>query len=350
MKKVVAAMIMMTAGVAHAQSSVTLTGVIGGGFRWQDGVKGGSQFGFDNNSVTGNSFGIRGKEDLGGGVQAIFDLESGFYSGTGSQYLTNTLFSQAAYVGLVGGFGRLTFGRQFSAFEDLALVLDPSLGRGSAPTVPAAFYATNPFNYDSRFSNTVKYRVKFGGLAFSSSYSLGGVAGDIRAGSSWSFSTLYQYQTLSAGISYQHSYNSNASQWAQAVEAGGTWQLGAARLYLNYTTLAVTGASAFAPQRRDKIPAGGIVYQVTPALQLTAAFYDDIAANLGNVSDAGGHKITSYLIAEYFLSKRTELYAEVDRNGFSGAYKLDPVNIAAFNLRPGASASTGVSIGVLTQF
>ena len=94
--------------------------------------------------------------------------------------------------------------------------------------------------------------------------------------------------------------------------------------------LKVRGFTAVsAPKRRDRIPGGGVVWVFTPTFQVTAAFYDDIAGNLGNVEGAGGHKLTSYAIAEYFLSKRTELYAEVDRNGFSGAYRYDPANIAA---------------------
>jgi predicted porin len=55
-------------------------------------------------------------------------------------------------------------------------------------------------------------------------------------------------------------------------------------------------------------------------------------------------------MVEYFLSKRSELYVEFDRNGFSGAYKKDPTNVSALNLRPDGRAVTGVSIGMITQF
>ena len=86
------------------------------------------------------------------------------------------------------------------------------------------------------------------------------------------------------------------------------------------------------------------------AFQVTAAFFDDIASDLGNVQSASGHKITSFAIAEYFLSKQTELYAEVDRNGFSGAYRYDPANITALGLNPGGHGLTGVSVGLMTRF
>lgn len=60
-----ASLLATTAGSVNAQSSVTLFGIVGGGVRWTDGVKGGHQIGLDNNIVSGNSFGMLGTEDLG---------------------------------------------------------------------------------------------------------------------------------------------------------------------------------------------------------------------------------------------------------------------------------------------
>lgn len=337
--------------IAHAQSSVTLFGTLGGGMRWVNGVQGGQSIGYNNNIIAGNDFGLRGKEDLGGGLKAVFALDGAFNSGTGALKSAGTLFSQAAYVGLAGGFGRVTFGRQFNASEDLGIVLDPSGGRGQSLAIePGVLYGGNFFTLDSRFNNMVKYIGAVGGWRFAASYSAGGVAGNTHAGSNLSAAAMYQYQALLGGVSYERTYSATGAQWAQTLQAGGTLQLGMARLYLSYADLAVTGSTAGSPRRRDKIPSSGVVYQVTPFLQLTAAVYDDIASNLGNVGGANGHKLTSYAVVEYFLSKRTELYAEVDRNGFTGAYMRDPTNLAAFGMRPGASATTGVSLGLMTRF
>lgn len=346
MKKIlVITVLTVLAGAANAQSSVTLFGRIGGGVRWVNGVKGGSVLGFDSNIIAGNEFALQGTEDLGSNLKAIFKLENDFVSGNGA------LSYRETYVGLTGDAGRITLGRQKSAFEDMGIVLDPSYARGvSLAIVPGVVYGANFFTLDIDFNNTIKYRNKIGRLTFSGSYSFGGVAGSTRAGSSYSAASLYQYQTLLAGVGYQKIYNADATQSAAVLQGGGAWQLGAARLYLTYSDFRVTGASGKTPERHDKIPAGGIVYQVTPQFQITVALYDDIASNLRNVGGASGRKITTYAIAEYYLSKRTELYAEVDRNGFSGAYKTDPINVAVFNLRPGASSTTGVSIGIMTQF
>ncbi|MGF6506391.1 porin [Paraburkholderia sp. 32] len=352
MKKVLGAtLISLLSGGACAQSTVTLYGNVGGGLRWTNGAKGGSVVGYNNNIIAGNQFGFTGKEDLGAGLKAIFKLEGAFNSGTGAVKTSGTLFSQAAFVGLTGNFGRLTFGRQLNANEDLGILIDPAGGRGQSIAIePGVVYSANYFTLDSRFNNTVKYIGQVGGFRMAASYSPGGVAGNPRAATNFSGAALYQWGPALGGVSYQKTWNATATQWAQTFQTGGTLQIGPARLYLNYADLTVTGAKPTAPRRRDRIPGGGVVWSVTPALQFTAAFIDDIASNLGNVASASGRKVTTFAIAEYFLSKQTELYAEFDRNGFSGAYRYDPANITALGLNPGAHTMTGVSLGLMTRF
>jgi outer membrane protein OmpU len=350
-KMVAAALIGALSGVAHAQSSVTLFGRIGGGVRWVNGMTGGSQIGFNNNIIAGNEFGLRGREDLGGGVKALFMLDGAFNSGTGALKLPGTLFSQAAYVGLTGAFGRITLGRQFNAAEDLGIAIDPLGGRGQSLAVePGVLYVGNPFTLDSRFNNTIKYLGQVGGLRFGASYSPGGVAGASRAGTNYSVAAMYTLAGLMGGASYAKTYSPDGRQSAQTILAGGTLQLGRARFYLSYAALNVTASTAGAPTRRDDIPSFGVVVQPVSSVQLSAAAFYDRARQLGNVPDASGHKLTAYAIAEYFVSKRTSLYVEVDRNGMTGAYMRDPTTVAALGLRSGASATTGVSLGLMTQF
>ncbi|HKT95049.1 MAG TPA: porin, partial [Paraburkholderia sp.] len=71
-------------GAAHAQSSVTLYGIVDGSVLYtshtlntQTGQNAGHQFSFTDSGMTGSSFGLRGAEDLGGGMRAVFMLESG---------------------------------------------------------------------------------------------------------------------------------------------------------------------------------------------------------------------------------------------------------------------------------
>ncbi|MBN3791767.1 porin [Burkholderia sp. Ac-20353] len=350
-KVVVAALIGALTGAAHAQSSVTLFGRIGGGVRWVNGMVGGSQVGFNNNIISGNEFGIRGNEDLGGGMKALFVLDGAFNSGTGALKTAGTLFSQAAYVGVSGAFGRITLGRQFNAAEDLGIALDPLGGRGQSLAVePGVLFDGNFFTLDSRFNNTIKYVGQAGGLRYGASYSPGGVAGNTRAGTNFSAAAMYAFLNVLGGASYAKTYSADGTQSAQTIQAGGTLQLGRARFYLSYASLVVDARKGGAPTRRDDIPSFGVVVQATPFVQVTAAGFYDKARDLGNVTGADGHKLTTYAAVQYFLSKRTELYVEVDRNGVTGAYMRDPATLAALGIRPGASATTGVSLGLMTRF
>lgn len=351
MKKSLPVILLASAfNLAHAQSSVSLYGIVGGGVRWVNGKSGGSSVGYTS-IIAPNRFGLLESEDIGGGVQVIFRLENGFNSSNGSLATNNVLWSRAAYVGVDGVYGRLTMGRQFTSLQDVVISLDPTMiGGADSAIAPDALLAVNYFTLDSRFNNSVKYTNSFAGAKLSASYSFGGVAGNQRAGSNYSAAASYDAGPLRGAIAYQRTYNADANQMAQNYYAGGAWQIGPVRAYLSYLALTVSGSAKAPSQRRDDVPQGGIVWQASPVFSVTAAYYDDIASNLGNVKGASGHKQTAYVIGEYFLSKRTELYIEADRNHFSGAYKNDPTNLAVLNRAAGSSGITGVSIGLNTKF
>ncbi|KVT37203.1 porin [Burkholderia multivorans] len=337
--------------LSQAQSSVTLYGDIGGGVRWVSGQKGGSAVGFNNNILTVNRFGLYGKEELGAGLKAVFKLESAFNSGTGAEKNAGVLFSQAAFVGLTGDFGRLTFGRQVSASEYFATLIDPTGGQAQSLAIePNALYFFNYFTNDTRFNNTISYLGHAGGFHVGASYSPGGVAGNLRSGTNVSTMAMYQWGPALGGFGYQKTWSATATQWAQTFHVGGSLQVGPARLYASYADFSVSAAREGAPTRRDHIPSIGVMVVPTPTLELTAAVYYDSARHLANANDGSGHKLTTYAIAEYFLSKRTELYVEVDYNGFSGAYRNDALNIGGLGMRSGAHSTTGVSAGLMTRF
>src|SRR5580692_10025460 len=93
--------------VAHAQNSVTLYGVIDTGMAFVHNVANPSiknantnQVASVNSSLSGNRWGMRGSEDLGGGLGAIFQLESGFKPSTGTSSQGGRLFGRQAFVGL----------------------------------------------------------------------------------------------------------------------------------------------------------------------------------------------------------------------------------------------------------
>jgi predicted porin len=78
------------ASSAHAQSSVTLFGLLDVGVSYVSNEKGGHTFKADDSIWTPSLWGIRGVEDLGGGYRTVFDLESQFAVNTGRASLDRT--------------------------------------------------------------------------------------------------------------------------------------------------------------------------------------------------------------------------------------------------------------------
>lgn len=115
------------AGAAHAQSSVTLYGIIDAGVQYVSKTGGNlsstattaKNFQFANGNLQGSRWGLKGAEDLGGGLKAIFVLENGFSLGNGTLGQNGRMFGRQAYVGLSSATaGTLTIGRQYDSVVD----------------------------------------------------------------------------------------------------------------------------------------------------------------------------------------------------------------------------------------
>lgn len=104
------------AGVVQAQSSVTLYGIVDAGFSRSDPKRGTASdapatTGIEAGNRNGPRWGMRGSEDLGGGLAGIFQIEGGFATDTGQLGQGGRIFGRQAYLGLRGGFGSLVLGR-----------------------------------------------------------------------------------------------------------------------------------------------------------------------------------------------------------------------------------------------
>lgn len=122
MKKTLLALAAMTAfaGAASAQSSVTLYGRLD--------LSVAKNIGSDAKALqngSGSRFGVRGVEDLGGGMSADFTLEHRLNADTGESSSTK-MWHGRSVLGLKGGFGRVSFGREYTpAFLYAQLSADP---------------------------------------------------------------------------------------------------------------------------------------------------------------------------------------------------------------------------------
>lgn len=109
------------AGTAHAQSSVTLYGLIDTSVRYttHENANGSGKLQMAEGLLTGSRWGLRADEDLGGGRKAFAQLESGFSPDTGTSLQGGRLFGRTALVGLKGDWGTLTLGRQYTVAHDV---------------------------------------------------------------------------------------------------------------------------------------------------------------------------------------------------------------------------------------
>ncbi|QQC66122.1 porin [Paraburkholderia ginsengisoli] len=156
-------------GCAHAQSSVTLYGIISTGIEYVSNVKGSHLFALANGGMMPPRWGLRGDEDLGGGTHAIFTLENGFSITNGA--MLGGMFGRQAFVGLNNPhYGTITAGRQYEEMTN-------SLWWAESANLFAGFGAhigdnDNMF-FTNRFNNSVRYvSPTFAGLTFAGSFAL----------------------------------------------------------------------------------------------------------------------------------------------------------------------------------
>ena len=160
-----AALLAGFAGAASAQTSVTLYGIIDIGLQYQSisadnyaksgGELSSSRFGMANGTQSGSRWGLRGTEDLGNGLRAVFVLESGFDSANGSSGQSSRLFGRQSTLGLASNqWGQVDFGRQTNMASKYFAPVDP-FGAGFAQAnIGMAFGSANTV----RYSNMVMYQ------------------------------------------------------------------------------------------------------------------------------------------------------------------------------------------------
>ncbi len=132
MKKTLVAIAALAAfGAASAQSSVTLYGRIDASIGSVKTTAGGVTIAdpgvqIRSGAHTGSRWGLKGSEDLGGGLKANFVLEQGFNIDSGTFADATRQFSRQAFVGLSGGFGSLNIGRQYDITDNMYGMYDPT--------------------------------------------------------------------------------------------------------------------------------------------------------------------------------------------------------------------------------
>ncbi|SDC99957.1 Outer membrane protein (porin) [Cupriavidus sp. YR651] len=358
MKKVLAVFAAsVAANAVYAQSNVTLYGVADAGVEYINnaGRNGNGLARVTSGNQSGSRWGIRGAEDLGGGMKAVFQLESGFDIDTGNSGQSGRLFGRDAYVGLESRYGVLRLGRQQTSMREFGSAYDP--------TVIADRYGMLSIapEFGARADNAIKYLAAFGGLTAQAFYSFQAngteVAGSNVFGREFGAFVNYANGPFSVGAAYDDIHvgtPTNQAPVLRRVSVGGAYAAGAAKVFAGYRLAkAYDGARLPGAQAAD---AGsnfywlGVVYKLTPAFSLMGtAYYQDFR-------QTGSDPWQFVLTGDYALSRRTDVYASVSyalnkdnsQLGVNG-YNSGSGTTAVFNVEPGKN-QFGAVMGVRHRF
>jgi outer membrane protein OmpU len=312
--------LILTCGIAHAEGSVTLYGIADDGVTYVNNVGGHSVVMLQSGSIQGNRWGLLGKEDLGGGLTTIFQLENGFNLNTGTLGQGGAMFGRQAYVGISSNqFGTLSFGKQYDPENDYVSGFNIS---GDNSGNGAHLGDVDRVSGDT-FVNTVKYAsVNYSGFQFGGIYSFGNVPGAFKTNSSWDVAANYTHGPFAVGAAYtrlnkftltgvfnllgltsflgQTTANVNLDSQQTGV-VGASYQLGTLKLAGNY---AYTQFKGFGETSHMNVYEFGGTNRFSPAFSGTLA---------GQYTTLEGHHWTQGTLGvDYHLSKRTDIYAVTD--------------------------------------
>jgi predicted porin len=349
MKKILTAVgILVATGGAFAQSSVTLFGVADAGFSYGSGsVLNKSAISSSNNASS--RFGFRGVEDLGGGLKAGFWLEGAYDVDTGSGGGTNVnnskasvpgLFGRRSTVSLLGNFGEVRVGRDYTANYFVQFAADPfgSIGTGASQIFVAGIGGVTRV----RASNMLGYFTPaMGGFKGTAQYFFGentATNSDRKTGDGYSLSGAYTagpvYLAIGNGVTKDDKTASTGE--VKNLTATAAYTMGDIKVSVGYAEEKV--------DRLTPIKASG--YIVSGIYRYGV---NDIKASISTYgTDATGDpKANKFAIGlVHNLSKRTALYttlASVSNKGGS-ASALNGSTTAA------NQSSTGFDLGIRHSF
>ncbi len=374
MKKTLLALAAIAASsAAMAQSTVTLYGVLDASVESVKGDKTVTRLSSGN--LATSRLGVKGTEDLGDGLAAKFNLESGLFVDTGAQNQTSRFWSRQAWVGLSSKTGgELRLGRTLSPIGDVAVGLGEAqpydeLKVSGARAVGAYQYVDNAVTYLLPvFVPGLSAQLQYSTATGSSKIDTAGTPGAEAAGSSlgkgFGLNVRYAAGPLSAGLAYQYlkdEYTATATD--SGTKANATllyvgYDLGVAKVTGYYdaeTNLAINNPATSVNTRRSTVTGIKTAVPVSPEFTVVAAVAE--ARNLKGTVTGGANGDNAQIVSLkglYTLSKRTTVYGLVTNvnNGSAVNKSVDnskPNNVAALAVTNGKT-DHGIAVGVSHAF
>jgi len=304
MKKSLLALAVLTAvtGAASAQSSVTLYGKVDLGLVIDSGAAAGKSIRLSSGVTGGSRIGFKGVEDLGGGMKAAFQLETGYCADSAAgapNFCTggNNFMGRQAHGDLTGAFGALSAGRQYSlGFSNLSTI-DP-FGTGYAGQVNNI---VDPSGI--RLNNSVTYSTpNVGGLTASAEVAFGEQTGNWEANRETGAGLTYASGPAYVGFTfYDVSNSSGTGATRKNYLFGGTYDFGVVKVH-------ALAQKSSGPATLDvlDIMAGVTVPLAGGSLMASYIHHNDRTAADKDANQLG-------IGYNYPLSKRTAIYSAYGR-------------------------------------
>lgn len=302
-KSLIALAVLAASGAAMAQSSVTLYGIadVWVGSKKVETVGGTSTRTslMTDGGVDTSRWGLKGSEDLGGGLKANFNFEQGFTLDDGGAATVG--FTRQSWVGLSGGFGEVKFGKTGTAYDNVQGKSDAAFDSDLAPA-NSVMLSTGA---GKKANNNVHYQAPtFGGFTGAVSYSLDeGVVADT---SYQAFNVTYAAGPLAAQLAYQKNAIDNVVNDESFTRLGASYNFGVATAKVMYGKVDSTNKTANGETTEWQI---GADFPVSPALTLSASYARSTDNAAASLTAAGEVERSGYgIAAAYTLSKRTYFY------------------------------------------
>jgi predicted porin len=318
---------------SFAQSSVTLYGVLDEGVNFTTNAGGHHAVSMVSGDTAESSFGLKGTEDLGGGLSAIFTLENGMNLSNGALNEGGRLFGRQAFVGVSSTkLGTVTLGRQYDATVDM---WSPFTAAGNT----IGDLAAHPFDndnsdYDYRFDNSIKYvSPTISGLQIEGVYGLSN-ATNFANNRAYSAGVSYTAGPLSAAVAYMRKSNPGSTAGGalggdqvftaateQNIDAGVKWTFSEnanVALAYSHTDVYDPTANSYVPNigtqqwtkwKFDNVEVNA-QYFIMPDLFVVGAYtftHGEFKSTTGSDSP-NWHQVS--LMLNYSLSKRTSVYVQ----------------------------------------
>ena len=317
---------LLACAAASAQTpapSVTVYGVLDVALEWADAGLG-SVKAVQSGGMMGSRWGLRGVEDLGDGLKAVFVLEGGFGADTGTLQQGGRAFGREARIGLDGSWGAVALGRQYSpqfwAFSRIdAFQLGLSGGlpvitrtrQGPSGPTPAGLLTS--YVNTGRTDNSITYTSPLlGGFRFRGMVGLGETPGADRSGFTWGAGAHYTVGEMDLNAGYTTRRDNDGAGDLKALSVGGSYLIGDAQVYLGYTRDSNTTAatpSAGAPKTEYALTNVGVRYKLSSPTTLIAQYTRISDESDGLPANRDGNVVAVGVVHD--LSRRTAVYGSV---------------------------------------